>query len=304
MSTREVTAICPGSCGELMQGIIGGRELLVSYPINRYSEITVRSGDSSKTYSTSCRKILHTAKAVLEYLNIPVNKLGTFEIIRRSSLPLGKGMSSSTADIGATAAAVAAFFGYELTSDEIAAMAASIEPTDGILYEDLMLFDSVNGEAVEMIGPVPPLKVLVLEGIGLVDTICFHKKRSYVPVIDAAYDALCSGVSAGDWAVMGNAAIMSARLYQSVLPKPYLDDIIDIAMRKGAYGVNVAHTGTALGIIMDTDTDERALVEALRTRGILEFYGQHYVVRMVKGGPRIISQPKRHKSGYYESQPR
>lgn len=289
MSASEVTAICPGSCGELIQGMIGGRELLVSYPIDRYSEITVRSSDSNKTYSTSYRKILHAAKAVVEYLDIPVNKLGTFEIIRRSSLPLGKGMSSSTADIGATAAAVAAFFGYELTSDEIAAMAASIEPTDSILYEDLMLFDAMNGDAVEMIGHVPPLKVLVLEGLGLVDTICFRRQRGYVPNIDAAYDKLRSGISAGDWVAMGCAAIMSARLYQSVLPKPYLDDIIDIALKAGAYGVNAAHTGTALGIIMDEDMEEQSLIEPLQQHGILEFYGRYYIVHMVKGGSRIIS---------------
>ncbi|MBZ4666290.1 hypothetical protein [Mahella sp.] len=252
MSRKQVTAICPGLCGELIQGMIGSRELLVSYPIDRYSEITVRPSSSGSICSH--RKILQTVNAVLKYLGIPRDEWGTFEIIRCSSLPLGKGMSSSTADIGATAAAIAAFFGYKLASNEIAAIAAAIEPTDSILYEDLAVFDAMNGCVVETLGRVPPLKVLVLEGIGSVDTICFHRQRGYVPRIDAVYDRLRSGISAGDWAAMGCAAIMSARLYQSVLHKPHLDEVIDIALKAGAYGVNVAHTGTAMGIIMDEDT--------------------------------------------------
>lgn len=292
---KKVSAVCPGSCGELLQGMIDGVELSVSYPINRYSKVTVaekEKNDIHKNYDLALSKIYLAAASTLKYLNIPREEIKRIEIKRKSSLPLGKGMSSSTADIGATSLAVATFFGCKLTPNDIARLAASIEPTDGILYENLVLFNALDGQAAAVLGKVPQLKILVLEGRGMVDTIAFRSSRTFIPRVDSAYCLLKEAACRRDWLALGKASTISACLWQEILPKPHLDKIIEIAAQKGAYGVNIAHTGVALGIILDENMEEDELIESLRQQGILEAYGQFYTVRTTSGGPKIVEEEK------------
>lgn len=291
MNDKEITAICPGSCGELIQGIINGRELLVSYPIDLYSMITIRAAKtalSANFHSMPYYKLRQAIIATLKHLEIPLQEAFELEIIRHSSLPVGKGLSSSTADIGATVLAVSTFFDREISADEITAIAAGIEPTDGILYGDLVLFDPLKGQMIENLGPVPPLKVLVLEGVGYVDTVCFHQQHPRMASDDQAYDLLRYSLGKGDWTGMGQAAIFSAVSHQAVLYKPCLEKIIDIVLKAGAYGVNVAHSGTAVGIMLDKEQDEELLIELLKREGLLMHYGRHYIVHMIQGGPHLL----------------
>jgi len=292
---KKVSAICPGSCGELLQGMIEGVELSVSYPINRYSKVTVaekEKNDIHKNYDLALNKIYLAAVATLKYFDIPREEIKRLEIKRKSSLPLGKGMSSSTADIGATSLAVATFFGRKIKPQEIASIAASIEPTDGILYKELVLFNALDGQAAAVLGEVPQLKILVLEGRGMVDTIAFRSSRSFIPRVDSAYRLLKEAACRRDWLALGKASTISAGLWQDFLPKPHLDKIIEIAAQKGAYGINIAHTGVALGIILDENMEEDELIEPLRQQGILEAYGQFYTARTTSGGPKIVEEEK------------
>jgi len=61
-----------------------------------------------------------------------------------------------------------------------------------------------------------------------------------------------------------------------------------VCLEFGAYGVNVAHTGTAVGIFMDEKIDEFCIIERLTRSKIIEIYGKYFVTRMVKGGPRVL----------------
>jgi len=291
MNDKEITAICPGSCGELIQGIINGRELLVPYPIDLYSMITIRAAKtalSANFHSMPYYKLRQAIIATLKHLEIPLQEAFELEIIRHSFLPVGKGLSSSTADIGAAILAVSTFFDRKISLGEITAIAAGIEPTDGIFYDGLVLFDPSKGQVIENLGPVPPLKVLVLEGVGYVDTVWFHRQRPRMALVDRAYDLLRRSLSKGDWKGIGQAAIFSAISHQAVLPKPHLKEIIDIALKAGAYGINVAHSGTAVGIILDKEHDEKRLVELLEQAGLLVHYGRHYIVHMIQGGPHLL----------------
>jgi len=283
MISKKVTAICPGSCGEFIQGIVNGREISVSYPIDMYSSITVQYGnwENIRNSITPYKKLTSAVDIVLEHLGIPVNKKRNIEILRKSNLPMGKGMSSSTADIGSLAVALAAYFGYELKPHEIMAIATSIEPTDGIFYKDIVLYDIEQKSIAKTIGPVPALKVLVLEGEGLIDTVSFRNRRVRIPEIDAAYIELCHAIETNNWAALGRACIVSAMANQDILPKPRLEEIIATALEYGAYGVNVAHTGTAVGILMDENIDEYYLLKSLRNSGVLQLYGRYNIVHMI-----------------------
>ncbi|MGC8972539.1 MAG: hypothetical protein ACP5K2_10195, partial [bacterium] len=68
----------------------------------------------------------------------------------------------------------------------------------------------------------------------------------------------------------------------------YLDEIIECALSSGAYGVNVAHSGTAVGIFMNDKVEEMYIIDRLNKMGIIKAYGRYFITRMVRGGPRII----------------
>jgi hypothetical protein len=44
---------------------------------------------------------------------------------------------------------------------------------------------------------------------------------------------------------------LSARAHQRILPKPQLEKVIGLAREVGALGVNVAHSGTVIGLLLD-----------------------------------------------------
>ena len=79
-------------------------------------------------------------EAVFKKFNIPVEESKNISLKIRSKIPVGKGMASSTADIGATIGATLGLIKKELSSEEIAKLASTIEPTDSIYIEKNSIF--------------------------------------------------------------------------------------------------------------------------------------------------------------------
>jgi len=289
---RRVEVYCPGSCGELIQGVIHGKELLISYPIELGTSLSIGLS-SEKNNIELMPKVKEAIKRTLNLIGIPEKFIGNIKMQKRSQLALGKGMSSSTADIACAIFAIGALFGVNLDSKTVVDISVSIEPTDSIIFEELTLFDSLKGEIILPLAPVPLLKVIVLEGRGSIDTLEYHRTvgravYSYAEAWEEVYTMMEDALKKGDWNGVGASAIRSARIQQKLLLKPYLDEIIDCALSSGAYGVNVAHSGTAVGLFMMEEIDEMPIINRLDKLGIIETYGRYYITRMVKGGPRLL----------------
>jgi len=289
---KRVLVYCPGSCGELIQGLINGKELLISYPIELGTTLWIEFSDKREK-ANLMPKMRDAIVKTLNFIEVPERYIENIKIKRESQLTFGKGMSSSTADIASTVLGIGTLFGVEIDNNMIARIAVSIEPTDSIIFEDITLFDSLKGEVILPLTPVPSLKVIVLEGKGFVDTLEYHNKitkdlYSYASEWDDIYSKMEYALKSKDWSNVGISAIRSAKIQQKILPKPYLEDIIECALEFGAYGVNVAHTGTAVGIFMDEMIDEFRIIERLSRLKIIEIYGRYFVTRMVKGGPRVL----------------
>ena len=101
-------ARCPGSCGELIQGWILGSEKLVSCPIDWYSTVEVCDGIPRADERPLTRAMV---EALLVHFGFPQALSPTLRIEVDSTLPIAKGMASSTADIAATAVAAAHHLG-------------------------------------------------------------------------------------------------------------------------------------------------------------------------------------------------
>lgn len=247
----KVTVKAPGSCGELAQGTIDGKNFLITCPIDVYSEVTVTADAYTPLHIGS--KALTAINKTKQYLQIQDY---SFHVSVKSDLPLGKGMASSSADISATCQSIALSAGTLLTPDEIADIALSIEPTDGIFYPGIVLFDHVHGYLRQYLGNAIPMYIVIFDVGGEIDTLHFNKRHDLKELNQAnecqvrqALDLISKGLATKDISLIGKGATISALANQKILFKPYLEEIIAIGLSWGAVGVNIAHSGTVVGVL-------------------------------------------------------
>lgn len=72
---------------------------------------------------------------------------------------------------------------------------------------------------------------------------------------------------------------------QSLLPKPGFKSILKLIEFLDLYGVNVAHSGTVVGLFYDAERlESQEIVAALKQRRLLDLYPTYHQVKMVAGG--------------------
>ncbi|MDR3565040.1 MAG: GHMP kinase [Negativicutes bacterium] len=241
----------PGSCGELVQGTVEGKNFLITCPVDLYSEVVVQ--DDASPVVAAGGKAVEAVERTWAYLGIRPER---FSVRVESALPKGKGMASSSADISAACQAAAVCCGRLLTPDEIADIALAIEPTDGIFYPGIVMFDHVGGLTRRFLGFPPPLSVAIFDVGGQVDTLQFNQRSDLIVLnrakesqVEQAVALVTRGLVSGDCGLIGQGATLSALANQSILHKACLPAILELLPRYGAVGVNTAHSGTVIGIL-------------------------------------------------------
>lgn len=291
-------AWCPGSIGELIQGIWEGREVLISLTIDRFSEMEADLVDIVDPNSWEDMQKLWKCKRAMELI---LQEWGLEEISnkivfrRRHSLPEGKGYASSTADIAALLAALALLVERGLCEEDIARIALKIEPSDGIVFSKMCIFDHLEGTILVRF-PVPRyLGVIGVELPGFLDTLSVDRHMMRIQWekhrkdLSEAFNFAQRGLEENDLSLLGRAATLSSWIAQSFLPEPIFEKLIEICSSIGGLGVNRAHTGKAFGILFDTrvyppkEMIQRAK-EALKGERIEVFYN-----KVVSGGIRVMN---------------
>ena len=185
-----------------------------------------------------------------------------------SLLPRGKGMASSTADVSAAIVATAAALGRKLSPEQIAEIALGVEPSDGVMFPDIAVFDHRKGRIARSLGQPPAMRVLILDFGGGVDTLEFNRAdrddvlKNLAPKMAEAVSLIEDGISRGDPLRIGRGATLSAQANQQVLFNPHLESAVELSREVGAVGVNVAHSGTVIGMLF---RDDAVLVERAAT---------------------------------------
>lgn len=223
---REQTsrAALPATCGELVQGTLDGVPCLVSCPIDTYSVAEIHL-KTTPGWEVPCDapKTGAALQAGLAYLG---GGPGGGRLRLASQVPRGRGYGSSTADIGATLYALGQALGQNLAPEQAARLAVAVEPSDSSLFPGLALFDHRSGRFHESWGPAPPLAVLLIDPGGEVDTLAFNRidhRKTLARLASQhreAFNLLRQGLAGGDWGAVGEAASLSARVHQAVLPNP------------------------------------------------------------------------------------
>lgn len=169
--------ICPGSCGEFIQGMIKDKEYLVSYAVNMYSRADIH--ETTKNINKGPFKSRRALETVFEHFGLSKDDTKNISLRIKSNIPLGKGMASSTADIGATIRATLSFLNKDITDKEISKIAATIEPTDSIYIKNNCIFDPLKGEIFKRLGYIDGIKILTLEPDERLNTQHIRKRQDY-----------------------------------------------------------------------------------------------------------------------------
>ena len=242
----------PGSCGELVQGLLEGGYFLISCPVDFFATVSVEifagekfAGGPRVDAPESCPKTAAAVKATLAHLGREDLRV---QVSVNNPIPRSKGLGSSSADVAAAIAATGMALGQELSPQDVARLALTVEPTDGVMFPGLALFDHREGRKMEVLGPPPPMELVALDFGGTVDTLEFNqadRRQAWESVALETKEALGlvrSGIVNCDPSLVGRGASISARSGQQVLPKPELPQVMDFAADVGAVGVNAARS--------------------------------------------------------------
>jgi L-threonine kinase len=164
-------------------------------------------------------------------------------------------MASSTADIAAAVGLYQAFSRRGSDPRDVVRAALAVEPTDGVLFGGIVLFDHGHGAVLESWGDPPPLEVVAVQVGGPVDTVAFNARdlrktaRHHTRSILTALALIREGLATHSPSLIGHGATLSALCHQDVLPKPALEPLLKLALQEGGHGVNVAHSGSLVGLL-------------------------------------------------------
>lgn len=280
--------VCPASCGEFVQGVLDNEEYLSSYAINLFSVATLEEGkEVIHTGPTKSRKAM---ELVFEKFNIPVDESKKISLNINSQIPIGKGMASSTADIGATINATLSMLGKTLTGEEISKLAVKIEATDSLLLNRHSIFNPLTADIKKYMGGISNAKVVILEPDDILDTKSIRMTPNYrmykmqnKEIIRESFSLLDEGLAKNDLSLVGKACTYSSLANENIHKKPFLKEIIEISDKFGCYGVNIAHSGTVIGILMDKQMDDKRVIQYLREIEISKYYKKIYTSDIIDG---------------------
>jgi L-threonine kinase len=159
-------------------------------------------------------------------------------------------------DIAGTFAACAAHAGTALSDERLFSLCASIEPSDGIMFDGLALVDHIKGELIERLPEPPPMTLVAVIPRRTLDTDAYRRDvsalkalRGYSRSHERAYDMLKRGLAARDAELVASAATLSAEIQQNVMPKEEWGALTEARRLTGAIGIAAAHSGTASGLL-------------------------------------------------------
>ena len=247
----------PGTFGELLQGSLAGdsNNFLVTFPISREAIATFQPNATSRDITTFPPQKLKASKLTRKLLDhYEIDAGGTLVFLEQ--LPEGKGLASSSADMVASARAVANYYRLDVDDALLATLLGSIEPTDGVMYDQCVSFFHRRCQLIERLGTLPPLVVVGIDEGSVVDTLEYNANASaHSDAETAEYAHLLEEISRAirenDRHTLGKVSTRSAQMNQRFNPKQFLETAVDISEECDALGVVAAHSGTYLGILLD-----------------------------------------------------
>ena len=242
------------SFGEIIQGRLSNDEdILVTLPINLWSTCQLKCTPINGPLVIDCdlEKSRAVMYLVLEELGIHRGYHISTDITR--NIPVGKGLSSSTADMLAAVRAIQEAFGFPLEEQFISRMFAAIEPHDALHYNASTAYDHCKGRLIQDFNYVPGYTIVAVDNGGVQDTLTYNRDVSFSEQETRLYDELFARLQ---WAfekrddcLIAECATESARVHARARRDYFLQKAVNTIGKVTALGVVATHSGTCAGFL-------------------------------------------------------
>ena len=260
-----------GHHGEIFQGVHEAPDGclhrgLVSLPCSMFISKATFYPDSSGIINVEPAWKVKASKAVKLALAF-ANKPTCGGLLRmRSNIPVGWGLGSSTSDVTAAIRATADALGQTIELKDIALLAVKAETaSDSTMFNGCtVLFAQREGYVLEDFkGPLPRLEVVGFnvdptnKGIETLSFSPAHYTWWEIETFKPMIGLLRRAIYTQDPKLVGQVATASAYINQTHLPKPCFEDLTRAVEIVKAVGLQVAHSGTVVGLLFDpSDADK------------------------------------------------
>ncbi|WP_164850075.1 hypothetical protein [Sinorhizobium meliloti] len=210
-----------------------------------------------------------------------------------SNIPMGFGLGSSTADIVAAVRACARALRCSISSREIFEIAVKAEEaSDGTMFRGkARLVAHREGRVLETFAKRLPHFGLVSFNAAPdlpVDTICFEPARYNDDELGEFQELLemaARAIATDDAALLGEIATRSSIINEHFLPQPRFREVLEFSVRSGGLGVQVAHSGRVVGVMVAPNIGVQQLKQLLGGLREIGFLPTYY--------PALAQRPQR-----------
>lgn len=272
------------SFGEIVQGRLrSGDDFLVTLPVNMWStcEIVHSTIDGESIVECMYEKSKQVAERMLVELEMTYGSKISITFTR--NIPIGKGLSSSTADMLATVRAFQEIFGAVVTENFISRLFSSIEPHDGLQYFSSIVYNHREGVLLNKLNYIPQFNIVGIDGGGVVDTEEYNSKLSFssedLDEYEHIYQDLLISFANRDDESIAKCSTRSSLLHIKRNGNSFFRKIIELSDRLQPLGVLTTHSGTCVGLLYPIDIDESVM---LRAENLLQDYGEVFNTRSLR----------------------
>jgi uncharacterized protein involved in propanediol utilization len=242
------------SFGEIVQGrMVDENDFLVTLPVDLWStcELSCTPINGPLVVECSLEKSRDVVLQVLEELGFDYG----FHISVRfnRNIPIGKGLSSSTADMLAALRALQEVFGFLYREPFLSRVFINIEPHDAIFYNGCVAYNHRQGKLLEDYSYIPDFHIIAVDHGGSIDTVAYNKKVVFSDENKKQYSILfrelLDAFSEKDDKKIARCATSSSQIHAAMTDNDFLNEILKKSDELGALGVLTTHSGTCAGYL-------------------------------------------------------
>lgn len=287
----RISASANGHHGEILQGVFRGDDEhlhrgLVTLPFSSRFSIAVAEPIAGRDIEVHPNHKTKSRDAARLFLSEIGYSGAGMRLTVGSNIPEGFGLGSSTTDIIATIRAAAKFVGWDLKASTIFQLAVRAETaSDGTMFSGKpRLVCQREGTVLERYKQKLPAFSLISVNVAPddpVDTL-IHPPARYTDDEIAQFGDLRKllrrSLRHGSLRDLGEVTTRSAIINQRRLPQPHFDALLELSRSAGAFGIQVAHSGRMIGILLDPriERDDKVVqqirAELLQLNVFPEFY--------------------------------
>lgn len=244
------------SFGELLQGRLPGNiDFLVTLPIDMWSICNLTSIRRNGPLVINCEyfKSARVAEMLLTKLGITTGYEITISFSR--NIPIGKGLSSSTADMLSTIRALQEIFGFLLREKTISEIFTEIEPHDGLMFKSCVVYNHRKGELIKELVYIPDYWIVAVDFGGQISTLEYNSKLAFTDELMKEYEGLLAELESAfqkkDDEMIAKAATKSTALHLNIHQNKLKLNVFNTCGKFAPMGVVNTHSGTCLGLVFD-----------------------------------------------------